>query len=288
MWLYRFIDPATRGNVPTFLSFLKWNHDLTAVCYEQTYLPQGERLSFIQRLLKFLFYLGLLMAFVFVVGRFEDDIYYNEMCLRREKCMRSCILDYYPRISCKAKDNFTFDFEGNHYTNLYMYQKPANTNQSNTGYNECASFALDNGNVNTVPETTRQARVHSCFPYCAGSNTFSSDCTGESLLCIPSSENCELSSPMGQVIISEEVPQTSTVSFSPVVAIFALLIVSPIQLVFELFAVIVMKVNSLDKESIWITLLNILMQTGAASAVCVILAYDAYCLITVQYVLLLL
>ena len=93
---------------------------------------------------------------------------------------------------------------------------------------------------------------------------------------------------MGQVIISEEVPQTSTVSFSPVVAIFALLIVSPIQLVFELFAVIVMKVNSLDKESIWITLLNILMQTGAASAVCVILAYDAYCLITVQYVLLLL
>ena len=282
MWLYRFIDPNTRGLVPHLSEFIKRYHDLTGLCLEQTYLPQEQRIGFIQRFFKFIFYLAVLLAFVYIVPKYGDDIYYTDMCQRRNKCHQYCAIDYYPSTACEIFDT-ELTYQGNTYTRMFIYTKsPIAVVQNN--YNECKNYALDNKNIRKSRVEDRQARIHSCFPYCKASSSNNEDCADEALICDSSDDDCEYVIPMGEIVISKKEPKENSIAFSPLIGIFAMLITMPIQLAFEVYCVIISKMKISDTDSCWVTIRTIVMQFATVAAVGIIICYDAYCLITVHSV----
>jgi len=284
MWLYRFIDPATRSNIPSLPDFLKWNHDITTICYDQTYLPQEERLTFLQRLFKFLFYLGVLLSFVYVMGDLGNDQYYTNMCKRRAHCLKNCAIDYYPHTQCQNLEKFSFEYHGNNYTHLFVYPKPSYNNSLDlAGYNQCAEYALDSEKVDKVPRKNRQARVHSCFPYCPSSGSIDPICSSVALLCVSSDEKCEFTTPIGEYLFdTSQTDNKKAASISPLVGLIAICITMPIQLLFELYCILVAKAKISDKDSAWITIRTVIMQFFVAAALIIILVYDAFCLIDVH------
>ncbi len=285
MWLYRFANPETRGQIPTLGNFLKWNHDVTMVYYEQTYLPYEERLSLLKRVLKFVLYLGLLMIFVYVFSDVHDG-YYSSMCDRREKCLRNCASDYYPRVLCGTETGLTLSYGRNTYSHLYYYPMPSTTAILSEGrFYECANYARENAEVDKVPRSGRQARVHTCFGYCNSTGVVSEECISEGIACVVSSDACEFSVQLDEYVLSSDDPEKKeSAAFSPLVGLIALAITMPLQLVFELYCIYISKLKTTDKDDGWVTLKNTVLQFVLAAIVVVVLCYDVYFLIDVHTV----
>ena len=84
MWAYEFAKRDTRYKVSRLKTFLKINHDLPKLWYEEDHVPPEIRTNFYLRVLKFYTYLNLLLIFVYVFIDF-DDRYYLDMCERRKE-----------------------------------------------------------------------------------------------------------------------------------------------------------------------------------------------------------
>jgi len=283
MWLYRFIDSKTSGMIPELDEFIKRNHDLTGLFYEQTYLPAEERIALIQRFFKFIFYICTLMVFVFLVPKYYTDIYYTNMCLRRERCHQNCADDYYPSTDCNIKDK-RFEHDNNVYKEMYIYRRPTGASNQER-FEECLNYAKDNKNIKKSLRHNRQSRVHACFPYCADTDTFDESCT-DALLCVPSHDDCEYVVPFNELMIKRNEPIEDSIAIAPLVGIYAMLITMPIQLVFEIYCVIVSKLKVNEADTRCMTILKIAMQFVTVIVVAVMGCFTAYCIITIQMVFL--
>jgi hypothetical protein len=262
------------------VNFLRTNHDLTKVFYEQTYLPADERVGLLQRVIMFAVYVGLLLNMVYAMSDVNDG-YYVDKCDNRHECHHQCTYDFYPGVDCEPTKFQTIVYEGNSYNTFYLYKRKTNTTDH---YQECVDFAAENPSIRRVPRTNRQARVHTCFPYCPGNKSTENWCVAEALLCVPPSEVCEFSVQMGEVVLSGSEKAKDAVVFSPLIGLFAILATLPMQLVFELYCILLAQVKSSDKDSTWIMVRNIVLQVGLAAGVVLVLCFDGFVLMDVHSV----
>ncbi len=61
MWAYKFLRKDTRLQVPTFKTFMRQNHDLLKLWFEEEHEPLEERINFILRVFRFLVYIMILI-----------------------------------------------------------------------------------------------------------------------------------------------------------------------------------------------------------------------------------
>jgi len=82
MWAYKFLNKDSRLYVPTLKTFLKQNHDLLKLWFEEEHEPPDERINFWIRMLRFITYL--LLAVVMEYALIDpQDKYYHDTCFLR-------------------------------------------------------------------------------------------------------------------------------------------------------------------------------------------------------------
>jgi hypothetical protein len=78
MWIYKYAKKETRLQVPKFSTFLKQNHDLLKLWFEDTHEKLEDRISFILRVLRFVTSFFILFCFTYILINPKDTYYHNE------------------------------------------------------------------------------------------------------------------------------------------------------------------------------------------------------------------
>lgn len=149
------------------------------------------------------------------------------------------------------------------YTSMLKDQTPDDFKQHVKNYDTCNHFS-DFKRIEEIPNiidgTQRQARLHTCFQSCKDyiyddykdvyyidtrpNCTDLADTDERYLLCLPSDEHCE------QTIHDDETTIGGKYSYNPTTGIIALIIATPIQFLFEIFCIYLVKVKvNTDKAS---------------------------------------
>lgn len=82
MWVYKFAKKETRLQSPKFFTFLKENHDLLKLWFEDMHEPLEQRISFVLRFLRFVTTFFILFIATFALIHPQDE-YYNNECSKR-------------------------------------------------------------------------------------------------------------------------------------------------------------------------------------------------------------
>lgn len=129
-----------------------WDEELT--------IPYEERYGFWIRGLRFLVLQGILLCtMVFLFG--THGYYLNHMCNRRKECMNNCNNDFFPDLMCRSQ-GVSLTYAGNTYDDLYLYQR-----SGSEGHLECQKYVAENPSFDDSGfDSSRQERVHTCFPSC--------------------------------------------------------------------------------------------------------------------------
>lgn len=78
MWAYKYYKTRKQKEgleVPKFGTFLKYNHDITRMWYQEVSEPPEDRVSFLLRLLRYIGHLCLLFIALYLVISPEDKYY---------------------------------------------------------------------------------------------------------------------------------------------------------------------------------------------------------------------
>ena len=78
MWACRFLKPKTRSIIPTFKNFLKQNHDIPKLWFEETFLEVAFRTHFFFRIFKFVSYLSMYFIIMVLLMDIKDKEYYEK------------------------------------------------------------------------------------------------------------------------------------------------------------------------------------------------------------------
>lgn len=190
--------------MPTLSSHLTSSHDLLWLWEEELTIPYEDRYGFWIRGLRFLVLQGILLCtVVFLFG--THSRYLSHMCDRRKECMNSCSGDFFPDLTCRSH-GLSLAYAGNTYDNLYLYP-----HSGSEGHLECQRYAAENPSFDTSDfDSSRQERVHTCFPSCLTSESdknYAQD--GRSpcnypdqsldLLCVNPTDDCEEAYVMNEV-----------------------------------------------------------------------------------------
>lgn len=123
MWAYKYARKETRLQVPKFKNFMKQNHDLLKLWYEDTQEQLEERIGFLLRCLRFL--TGFLILFLAVYLIIDPrDNYYNEECNKRTECYSACNHAFFPQLECHSVPDITLIYYNNLYPNFYLFKRP--------------------------------------------------------------------------------------------------------------------------------------------------------------------
>jgi len=114
MWAYNYFEKDSHLRVPSFKLFLKHNHDLTRMWFEETYEEPEDRTSFLLRALKFKTMCCILFIFTFVMINPKDQQYQAE-CDKRLECQTGCSKDFFPSLACHDIDSTVIEYYGNTY-----------------------------------------------------------------------------------------------------------------------------------------------------------------------------
>jgi len=239
MWAYRIIQKETRRFVPTFKTFFLQNNDITKIFFEKHFLLEGEVYSFPISLGKFIFYLSLMLLFSISFLKTTDYQSYDE-CYQRNVCLQSCITNDFPKHHCEKIENYTFYYGGNTFTQLYKYEGIGDS------FEFCKSFIKNNSKYEVIGGI--QKKVNVCFPFCKDEDSLAindtrAQCIEESLLCVMPQEECYLKIIKDEIILKKGDTLKSTLSFSPIYSILAIVATTPIQFLFDLFCVYVSKIK---------------------------------------------
>eukprot|EP00347_Sterkiella_histriomuscorum_P020903 403336019 len=253
MWAYKFARKETRLQVPKYRTFLKQNHDLLKLWYEEEHEASEERVNFLLRNFRFGIYILLIFIFVYTLIDPNDEYYFNE-CQKRVDCYSGCNVGYFPELECAPTTGLKFIYNGNRFNQFYTYKRPDITKgQTGLGqYDQCKAFISQNAEYPFIQHLNRQARIHTCFSYCINGDDKAiigetrQYCTDlppdqrDQIICVYPSETCE------QTILQEEVVLGEGVmSLAPGIAIIACFIVTPIQFIFEFLCIILAKLKIL-------------------------------------------
>ena len=198
----------------------------------------------------------------------------------RLDCYSACNKAFFPQMECEYQENLNFYYKWNHYHNLYMYRRPTKNDfirridsQGNSletpvidevdylaaldDYEMCKGYILDyQVYPMSAAEPNRQIRTHTCFSYCKTGNDkdFLGDDRPEcisiekpedrdKIVCIYPTETepeeyCETTTVADQTYMFD--PAYGLV-FSQLVALQAILISNPLQILWDLLAITMMK-----------------------------------------------
>lgn len=172
-----------------------------------------------------------------------------KLCCYRTECYTDCNKAYFPEIQC-TQSSIHFKYNGIKYDNFYQYKRPdpKKGQQGVEHYEECKGYIGSNGAYPWIPHLNRQARIHTCFSYCI--NGDDPNVIGETrvncvdlppserdqIICLYPQETCEMTS-----VASEFGPYDFAIS--PEIAINAMLIVTPLQFIFELMCIILARMK---------------------------------------------
>lgn len=177
--------------------------------------------------------------------------------MKRIECYTDCNKAFFPELAC-VKSTIHFYYNGNKYDNLYQFKRPslAKGQQGVQQYERCKSYTSHNEGYPMISHKHRQARIHTCFQYCINGND--ENVIGETrvncvdlppeerdqLICLYPEETCETTS-VGTEFGGYDV------SLSPEIAIYAMLIVTPLQFIFEFMCVALARMKVLNRENTW-------------------------------------
>ena len=269
MWAYQFINSKTRNMVPGFGNFMKQNHDLAKVIYEENWLPLKERTFIIFRFFKFVTYLCVLFILTNVMINSQDE-YYKLECDNRKDCLTACVESHFPKVTCNKYPSTEFAYKKNKFTHIYKFSYPTTNIEKNIKeFNKCKDFIEDNPDYPEVG-TGRQAKIHICFNGCQYSsdsedfpNDFREICKiGEdpSLLCVHPDEDCEHHEADGEVYFYGDVTNKYSISFAPLIGLLAMICTLPLQFIFEIFCIWVNKKALRADPPFWYTITFFILQ----------------------------
>jgi hypothetical protein len=82
MWVYKYSQEKSRTQVPKFWTFLRQNHDVFKLWFEDVTEAIEDRISFPLRLIRFISTQCLLFIFIYIfIG--PKDGYYQQECTKR-------------------------------------------------------------------------------------------------------------------------------------------------------------------------------------------------------------
>ena len=197
---------------------------------ENTTEPLSLRINFFLRVIRWLTSFCILFLFVYaVIG--PQGPYYKQECSKRLECYNACNKAFFPQLSCANQDEMDFYFKWNHYSDMYLYSRPAQKDfgplpladkdldswkSALDDYNRCKSYILDFKEYPmSLAEPKRQIRTHSCFSYCRNGEdpNFLGDDRPECielepeerdrLLCLYPEDSCEHSTVSDPVVLGE-------------------------------------------------------------------------------------
>ena len=248
MWAYEFVKKDTRYKVLTLKTFMKQNHDLPKLWYEEEHIPKEIRTNFYLRFWKFFTLINFLVIFVYTLIDFQDD-YYQGMWDRRKTCLNYWDQDYFPVLTWKELTNITLTYNGANYNKFFIYQPPSN----NTNYLTWKGYRNDNPNFEYISYLNRQERLHTWFDYCRSTTdaNFTTDtrpqwssisnASQSNLLCVLPETDWEFTTLSSEYTLYGS--GMSAISFSPLVSILAVLIVFPVYFTFEILCIILSRVK---------------------------------------------
>ena len=165
MWVNVFTSKYSHSQVTSFKLHLKHNNDYTKLIFAEDHLPKHMRLTFSQRLIRFLFVpicFIAIMCLMHAKGVYKDI---DTFCGRRDSCFASCITSNFPTFNCVSKE-FEIDYDGNSYRKFFFFPKPL-SGEDNKLYNTCKSYINDNPTMARAGEDSNRAlRAHTCFKAC--------------------------------------------------------------------------------------------------------------------------
>jgi len=249
MWAYEFVKKDTRYKVTGLKNFLKINHDLPKLWYEEDNVQPEMRTNFFMRVLKFYTYFNLLIIFVYTLIDFDDQ-YYLDTCHQRTEWYNYWNNDFFPDLQCQDSSANQLDYMGNIYDNLYEYPQPTNS----TDYRIWANYIKDNSDYKWIDHKDRQVRIHTCFKYWNDEQEtgFKFDnrplCSSltpanqNKILCAYPDDDCEYTQISSEVVISDS--GKDSISFSPLIAFYAALIVSPVYFIFDILSILLARLQA--------------------------------------------
>ena len=216
-----------------------WEEELT--------IPLEERYGFWIRGLRFLTLQGILLCtIVFLYGTHGN--YLSDICDRRKECMNNCNSDFFPDLLCRSQ-GLSLTYAGNTYSDLYLYQRGGSEGQL-----DCQKYAAENPSFDISEfDSSRQERVHTCFPSCRTNvpdENYSIDgrpvCDYPSqnldLLCVNPAEDCE------DVYVMNEVG--GSIKFSVAYVFIGIAIGNVFQYIYHFLIFLAMRTKVVNKTSL--------------------------------------
>ena len=135
---------------------------------------------------------------------------------------------------------------GNTYDEIYKYTEPE---IESAAFEKCVSYTENNEKEEFLEFEDRQAKVLTCFNFCdTGEAGFENDsrenCESRDLLCASHDDECEHTLLEGEVFFYRPDDLTLSLSFSPFHALMAILILLPLQFVFEIYCIAITYLKS--------------------------------------------
>ena len=223
------------------------SHDLLWMWDEELTIPYEDRYGFWIRLVRFCVLQGILMcAIVFLYG--DHGKYLTDMCDRRKECMNECNSDFFPDLMCQSR-GISLTYSGNEYQKLYYY--PDNGSE---GHHTCEKYAAENPSFDSSSfDSSRQERVHTCFPACltdvvdlrfTQDGRYACNLTNQiyDLLCVNPDDSCE------DVYVMNEVGE-SFFKFSVAYVFIGIAIGNAFQYVYLFLIFVATRTKVLNKNS---------------------------------------
>lgn len=146
MWAFKFKQDQTRGLVPSYKNFMRSNHSILKLWYEDVSEPIVDRMLFSLRCMRFLATTCILFIFTYLIIQ-PNDMYYQSQCHRRLECYNACNKAYFPALACKRLDRLHMYYNWNSYDNFFIFNRPDPKVQGETAlqdFDRCKSYILDN------------------------------------------------------------------------------------------------------------------------------------------------
>lgn len=127
------------------------------------------RLSFVQRLVRFLFLPMCMFAAVSMLHQLEIYKDIDDYCVRREECLASCVRDNFPSLTCALMDDKVIEYRGNAYEHFFVYDKPAPQigGEVSEHFDKCAGYIDENPLLPVSgQDPDRQLKLATCFEPC--------------------------------------------------------------------------------------------------------------------------
>lgn len=165
MWANIFLSKYSHSRVTNFKQHLKHNNDYTKLFFNEEHLPKHMRLTWPQRLIRFLF-----IPIVFICSccvMHQDPIYRHikQECNKRNSCFASCVTSDFPKLGCDHVIQ-NIEFDGNSYEKFFFFPEPAPGRDKQ--YNVCKSYINDNYSIPRAgKDQSRALRIHACFNSCS-------------------------------------------------------------------------------------------------------------------------